>query len=108
MQEDVNRQLTALRRSFGRRSIGWMPRTGLLVAVLLAIAVFAVTIGAMIRTGGLPGFLTAAFPRLDGITSLSAIFGLFVVLLSATLVVLWLIAAVLSGVLKGRSSPRSL
>lgn len=92
MQQDVGRQMTALRRALG----GLSRRPGLTLAVgglgLALFAGFAATVGAHLATGAMAGPLATI-----GGGSLPAAMGLFLAGAAILCVLAWIVAAVLSG-----------
>ncbi len=74
MQQDIGKQMTALRRALGAGRRGYGIGALSITAALAVAAVFAATLGSAILTGALPGMLPAPV----GLPLMPLSFGLFV------------------------------
>jgi len=91
-QQDVAKQIAALRR--GLRALGRAPGVAVAtgVAALLVAALFAASLGAVAVTGGLPAGVTAAMPFTVPDRPLGLAFGIFVLGTAAVLLTIYLLA----------------
>jgi multidrug efflux pump subunit AcrB len=98
-QHDAARLLASLRRAGGQMSRSGPVGAATAVAAVGAAAVFALTLGPALLTGGLPGPLAALAPG----GSPGAAFLLFVAGTAAVVLAVWAVAAVLIGRRAGRA-----
>ncbi len=102
MQQDVGKQLRALRRmlSHTRRAGGF--GVALAALMLALVALFAATLGAVIVTGALPGLLSGVLPA--GLAPIQAALLLFVGGSAGLVLLAWLAAALVYGVWARRAA----
>ncbi|MGR3660013.1 MAG: efflux RND transporter permease subunit [Paracoccaceae bacterium] len=91
MQQDVSKQFAALRRAMRMRKRGWGVGALSILAIAGAVVAFSATLGSVIFTERLPDQISRYLPDPDIAATMPLAFGLFVIAIMVTMLVVFLI-----------------